>query len=692
MMRSELRARLLVTFRGEAEDLLATIGECLASGGEERARLEAMFRAVHTLKGAARSVGQREFEELCEPVEALLARAMRGEEVATPDLLRELAAARAAMADVLGELGRPAPEPSAPALDERAPAPAPLPANVVQLRLPVERLDVIVRQSEELLLLKLAAEARTDEAFALAAALDEAARLDVGRPGLGRDTGTQRRQIVQTLARQARRLQDGMTQDRHLAAKVVDGLLQELWHLRLVPVQAALGLMEPMVRDLAREEGKQVALEIDDGGLSIDRQVQEAIKPPLIQLLRNAVAHGIERPVDRLTQDKPALGRVRITVRATAESRIRVTVTDDGRGLDLAAIRAAAVAAGVATEEELRGWPVRDVMRLIFGAGLSTRARAGGIATGIAGHGMGMAIVAQRVEAIGGQVEVASEPGQGAEFRLDLPASIATFRGLLVGAGDQDFLLPMEAVLRVRATRPEELELIEGHRTLNAEGEVLPFADLAELLGLEAPRGEGARPVAILEVQDRRLALGLGQVLGEAEALLKEIAPPRPPSPLIGAAGLLGSGRLVLSLRPPALLAAALRLVARAPAAADEAGQRTILVVDDSITTRMMEKNMLEVAGYRVLVAVDGIDALAVLGGERVDLVVSDIDMPRMDGLELTRRIRANERLGELPVVLVTAMETREYKENGIRAGATAYIVKSGFDHVSLLDVIRRNI
>ena len=258
-------------------------------------------------------------------------------------------------------------------------------------------------------------------------------------------------------------------------------------------------------------------------------------------------------------------------------------------------------------------------------------------------------------------------------------------------------MLPIEAVARVIRIAPEEVERIEGRDVVRWEGRPLPVARLSGLLGLSSandPLQPGGKQLCVvIRSGGERVGLLLEEILGDQEALVKELRPPLIRVRNVAAAGLLGTGQAVLILRPTDLIAS-LRVGLRQPAAGAEPTQETrrqaILVVDDSITTRTMEQNLLEASGYRVRVAVDGVEAWTLLKSEDFDLVVSDVAMPRMDGLDLTARIRADRKLADLPVVLVTALESREDKERGIEVGANAYIIKSSFDQSNLLEIIRR--
>jgi two-component system chemotaxis sensor kinase CheA len=333
--------------------------------------------------------------------------------------------------------------------------------------------------------------------------------------------------------------------------------------------------------------------------------------------------------------------------------------------------------------------------------------------TELSGRGLGMAIVREKVENLGGRIAVETSPGAGTTFRITLPLTLATFRGILVSLHDRVFVLPTTAVERVVRLHPESVKSVGARATVTLEDRVIPLVPMQEVLELpaEAPRGSGAKTQAEREVAryvtavvlgngDGRVAFGIDDVLDELEVLLKQLGRPLARVRNVAGATVLGNGRVVPILNPGDLLKSASRggagRAAPSRLPADEAGavadapNRQVLVVDDSITSRMLVKNILESAGYRVTTAIDGVDALTELRAGEFGLLVSDIDMPRLNGLDLTAQVRADARLSELPVVLVTGRESPEDRERGMDVGANAYVVKSSFDQSNLLEVVRR--
>ncbi len=732
----DIKARLLSIFRVEAEEHLQVITANLLAldrelpPAEVRQVVETTFRAVHTLKGAARSVSLMDAEALCQALESILSRVTRGQLALTRPILDQLHEGVDGVARVLagGEpstgvrelvrrLERPAAdplievaEPTQPAQPLEAPPPEPAAPLVVPglpaedtIRVSATKLDAVFLQAEQLLLPKLFLEHAIQDMKALLDALTHC-RMELRRSGSAspRPSGTNGHDAalpasvdseLRALENQARQTLQKLSRRHQTASTLVDGLQDEMRRLRLMPASTILDFFPRMVWDLARQQGKEVEWVVQGAALEVDRRVLEVMKDPLIHLVRNAIDHGMEPPEVRTRAGKPARGKVAVTVAPFEGGRIEIRVEDDGGGIDLARLRAAAVRARVLTPEVAETLADDAALDLIFRSGVSTNP----VITDVSGHGLGLAIVKERIERLKGEIHIETRSGAGTTVRMILPATIVTFHGLLVGAGDQRFLLPADGVERAIRIRQSEVESVEGRQAIRWDGRPLSIARLSGLLGLpekeEKPKAGSDQFCVIVRSGEERLGVLVEEVVGDREVLVREFRPPLVRVRHVAAAGVMGMGQIIMILRPADLLKSA-QLTPRAPVARpapeDRGRQPVILVVDDSITTRTMEKNLLEAEGFQVRVAVDGVEAWTLLKSESFDLVLSDVDMPRMDGFELTARIRADRKLSDLPVVLVTAMESRENKERGIEMGANAYIIKSSFDQSNLMEIIRR--
>lgn len=483
--------------------------------------------------------------------------------------------------------------------------------------------------------------------------------------------------------------------DSRRMAQVTADLEDGVRRTRMLPIATVFDAFPRMVRDLARERDKELRLIVYGGETEVDRSILEQIKAPLMHLLRNSADHGIERPAARQAAGKPREGTITLTA-AQRGGAIQLEIADDGAGIDLARVRASAVRQGHLTSEAIEAMSDREALWLIFRSGLSTSPSV----TDISGRGVGMDVVREHIERMNGMIDVESQPGQGTRFIITLPLTVATTLCLLVRAADQTLALPVTNIVRMLRLGPEQIGRAEGREAIQMNGRPLTLARLADTIELETAAAAQhplttMRPAIVLGSAERRIAFLVDALLGAQEIVIKRL--PRPLNRIRYTAGaaILGTGEVVMVLNIADLLRAAARATARPIAAPAETARRTdragvILVADDSITTRMMEKHILESAGYQVRVAADGMEAWNMLQREGADILVSDVNMPRLDGFGLAEKVRASEQLKRMPIILVTSLDSSADRERGILAGADAYIVKSAFDQDVLLSTIRR--
>jgi two-component system chemotaxis sensor kinase CheA len=478
------------------------------------------------------------------------------------------------------------------------------------------------------------------------------------------------------------------------AGERVDSLLTEIRTALMLPFSTLLELFPRMVRDLAAEEGKEVTWEVRGEDAHIDRRVMEEIKDPLIHIVRNSISHGIETPGEREKRGKPRTGTVSLQVERVDNDKVELTLSDDGAGVDLVQVKTAAVAKGFLTDLDAAALNDRDALRLIYLSGLSTSP----MITDISGRGLGLVIAREKIEAVGGQLSVESKPGTGTIFRIQIPLSLATFRGVLVRSRGQTFVIPTANVDQVFRVDRSMVVLVENRQSIPIGGQAVSLVNLGDVLGLKTvPQeagGEESWPVIVLLVLGTRIAFGIDEVLGEQEVLVKTLGKQLARLRNISGATVLAAGDVVPILNPSDLLKSVSLAAASAPGEdgpeSKEATTRKILVAEDSVTSRMLLKSILESAGFQVTTAVDGVEAFASLRVDEFDLLVSDIDMPRMNGFALCEKVRGFAKTADLPIVLVTSLGSREDREKGIDAGANAYIAKSSFDRSNLLEVVKR--
>jgi two-component system chemotaxis sensor kinase CheA len=727
----EFQQALQATFKVEAAEHVEAIAAGLIGLEKspapevQRELVATVFRAAHSLKGAARAVDHTDVESCCQTIEDLFATWRKKPEGLTREALDAAHRGLDAINSILGRSSAvPVEEPAVVPVESPAmpaPAPAVVPVEPARsgagetVRISVEKLEARLIEAEEMLAAKLTIGQRASDLRDLARRIEAwredwtSARLAAHTlrrnaernrtrvdPDLNRllDFFDRNRDQLKAFEGSVAGLARVAQQDHHEVGKLVDDLLDDSKKLLLLPFATLTVSFPKLVRDLCRDQGKEAELVIRGEAVELDKRVLEEMKDPFIHLLRNCVDHGIERPEERVRLGKPARATLSLSAAPLDGNKVELIVSDDGGGIDPGKVKAAAVKHGHLTAEEADRMSAADALELIFRPEVSTSP----MITKLSGRGLGMTIVRERAEKLGGSVTVESRPGQGTRFRLVLPSLLATFRGILVEVAQQRCVIPTAQVARVGGIRPAEVRTVEGRETVALDGRLLPLVRLSDVLGLLATERDPAAKLdfLVLGTGEQSIAFVVDAVLDEHEVLVKPFRRPLVRVRHFAGATVLGSGRVAPVLHAGDLLHTARGLDGRnlpraaAPVPAKPAAVRSVLVAEDSITSRMLIKGMLESAGYRVTVAADGMEAFTHLRSGGFDLLVSDVEMPRLNGFDLTARIRADRKLAELPVVLVTALETREDRERGIDVGANAYIVKSNLDQSNLLDAVRR--
>ncbi|MBF0135872.1 MAG: response regulator, partial [Magnetococcales bacterium] len=504
-------------------------------------------------------------------------------------------------------------------------------------------------------------------------------------------------EYIQTENRDIKTLAKNMDQHQRILDRMVDEMIEIVKQMLMLPSATLLDLFPRMVREIAHAQGKEVELHLSGGDVEVDRRILEEMKDPLTHMIRNAIDHGIEQPSERLRRAKPRQGTVRLDVVQIESDKIEIRVIDDGQGIPLSRIKESAIQNGLLARDDAQRLADEQTMELIFHSGISSAS----IITDLSGRGLGMAIVKERVEKLGGNLEMANQPGKGLAIHIRLPISLATFRGVLIRSGRHLFVIPSTQVdLVMRITR-DEIKMLENRATISCKGIPLSLVDLDRVMGNAVASPETGKDdkilVAVLAMGERRVGFRIDDLLGEQEVLVKSLGSQLQHVRHLTGATILGSGQVVPILNVHDLLNSAADarsnvLPVMATDNTDKTGstRKSILVVEDSLTSRMLLKNILEAASYTVQTAVDGLDAVTILKTSDVDLVVSDVEMPRMNGFELTETIRADANLASLPVILVTSLSSREDRERGVAAGANAYIVKGNFEQGNLLEIVAR--
>jgi two-component system chemotaxis sensor kinase CheA len=481
---------------------------------------------------------------------------------------------------------------------------------------------------------------------------------------------------VQALIGRSRAAADPRAAARHLeqAERELREIRRDIEQLRLSPAGSLFTPLERTARDAAIAVGKRVGFAGSGAGVRVDAPVLAVLHGALVQLVRNAVAHGIELPGERAARGKPADGRVAIAV-ATRGPRVAITCEDDGRGLDLEAIRGVARGRGVDTDDASR------LFALLLEGGITTSPEV----SELAGRGIGLDVVRDAVSSLGGEVSVRTTAGAGTAITLVVPVSMTGMAIVAAIAGGRAVAIPREAVRRVTRLRAGELVVTGDRVSLALDDTLIPYTDLAGLLG--APRAPGDVAI-VVDGGDGMAAVSVDRVTGVDDAVVRAIPQPARIDPIVWGMALDAEGHPYPVVEPRALVAAARD--ARILAVAAPARPAPILVVDDSLTTRMLEQSILESAGFAVDLATSAEDALVKLGRDAYALVLVDVEMPGMDGFGLVTALRANPALANLPAILVTSRDAPEDRRRGAAVGAQGYMVKSRFDQIELLALIRK--
>lgn len=659
-------------FRVEAKEL----GDELSKGvlrlekGADEALVAKLLRLAHTLKGAARVVKQTAIAEDAHALEDLLQPFRGGGAVSTGVVQKLLARVDAISAQVQaltlpGEPARPRSAAAEPGQTVRADVEevdrvldglSEAHTQLMALRTVSTRLDRAKGISE--LLAEQSARARQPKSSQLAALASELRSLI---SAVSRDLSS----TWEQLDRELRQVRDAGEQ------------------LRLVSASTLFSTLERTARDGALSLGKEVAFSSRGGEVRLDAHVLEAVRGALLQLCRNAVAHGLETPEERRAAKKPPQGQLEVTVTRLGR-RVQFAVLDDGRGVDVAAVRQSARKRGLGGaghEPSTAG----EWLQLLLRGGVSTTEKV----TELSGRGVGLDVVREACEQLKGTVTASTTPGKGTTFVLTVPLSLASLEGLVVEAAEQPATLPLDAVRATLRLSPSEIFKTAASEAITFEHAPIPFVPLSRLLKpgpTQAHRGIWS--AVVVEGRDGRAAIGVDRLLGTGTVVLRPLPEVAEVSAVVAGASVDAEGRARLVLDPDALVAAA-------QSARSEEGEllpskRHLLVIDDSLTTRMLEQSILEAAGYQVDLATSAEEGLVLLKERPYALCLVDVEMPGMDGFTFIERLRADPVLRSLPAILVTSRDASEDLRRGEAVGAQGYVVKGQFDQAQLLARIKQ--
>ena len=483
---------------------------------------------------------------------------------------------------------------------------------------------------------------------------------------------------------------EGYSEEIVLGDRLIHQLQEEILSISLVSLAHVFDGLPRAVRGLSQELGKEIDLVIEGGEIAVDQRIINQIGDPLIHLMRNAIDHGIEPSSQRRACNKPPKGRLRVGA-SQIGNRVLIEIQDDGQGIDFSNIQEEIVKKGLLPREEAVSLTEGELLGFIFKPGFSTQT----IITEVSGRGIGMDVVKRTMEKLNGTITLTTEGGKGTRCTLNLPFYLALIQSLLFIAGESTFAIPLGYIDQVVCLNPDRV--MTSEKSILFQGKIIPAAKLTGLLQMPAIQGNEQKYYAlILKQGDQRVGLLVDKVLEEKDIVIKTLGKYFNTTGEISGVTVLSSGEVALVLNVAVITEAIMqgldRKISREKGEMEEMikGPLSVLLVEDSLIVQDLEKNILQTAGYRVETAKDGLDAIEKLKKQDFDLIITDIEMPRMNGFELITAVRKDDRYGGIPIVIVTTRERKEDKLKGLEIGADAYLLKGGFDQGEFLSVIER--
>ncbi|MEM9136998.1 MAG: hybrid sensor histidine kinase/response regulator [Cyanobacteria bacterium P01_F01_bin.42] len=669
----------------------------------EDGTLDSMDAELEALLGIeSADIEATALEELVEVSLPVDAQSAASEAVAEMDELSALLADPVEVADV-----------QEPSSDDDAPSQAmsqadssPVQADsqyqIESVRVAASQLDYLMNQADELTVTKLGIARRQDDLTDIYRLWEDWSR-ELSLLNISNAEASGQQSLVRSTQERLSQVGEALVKIRHSAANdvarleaVSNSLESGIRNLRLLPLSSIFNVFPRLVRDLSRDQGKQIELVLEGGETLVDKRILEELKDPLTHLIRNAIDHGIEPLDERLAQGKPESATIRLRGFQMGD-RIGIELTDDGQGLDIQKIQRSAMAKGLFSEVELQAMSTAQIQNLIFTPGFSTKKNV----TEISGRGVGLDVVRSNVQKLKGSLEVESIPGKGCQFRLLMNSNLASTHALIVEVRDEVFALPIDSVETLLLLDREELFTFDGQLSIRWQEQPTAVQWLADMLKLEGDTPEcppsssqlGHKiPCVLMKLNGVYLGLLVDQLVDQEHLVLKTNNQFLSQVPNVRGSAILGSGDICIILEPSDLLRSAQGDI---PFAAEfqeilPPEKPQVLLVEDSLVIRTQMMRILSGAGFEVTAAVDGLDGLNKLKAGHYKAIVSDVEMPNMSGLEMTQAIRQSQDYSDLPIVLVTTLADEEDKQRGSDAGASAYLTKGNFDQTLLLDTLRR--
>jgi chemotaxis protein histidine kinase CheA/CheY-like chemotaxis protein len=504
-----------------------------------------------------------------------------------------------------------------------------------------------------------------------------------------RNTVEEQMKAFRSLHQKISGLYSDLKDDVNVQELLNNELQEKALMMRMVPLSVVFDTLYRLPRDLSNTLGKEVDLAIEGGDIELDKKIVEKIADPLVHMLRNSIDHGIETPSERLKAGKPAKGSIRLSASCDAGS-VLIELSDDGAGISLKKIRERALRKKLMEEERLENMSAPELIDLIFHPGFSTS----DIITELSGRGVGLDVVRRNiVEELRGSIVVETSEGRGTSFHIRLPMSLAIMRVLLISVSDKTIAVPVHYISEILSTSEDDLITVVDKKAIRLRSEIIPVMDVSALLNLPPARLNEKNRLLVIVVRlgNEKLGLIADALLDEKDAVIKTFPAHLKNLKLVSGVIIADNNEIINVMHVPAIVESAKRMEGKSSREAfkEEAVPINILVVDDSLNTREIEKGILESYGYRVSVAQDGLDALGKASEFKYDLVITDIEMPHLDGFSLTEKLRNNADYKNTPIIIMTSREKEGDKRRGIKAGADAYIIKGSFDQTNMLETVR---
>ncbi len=732
---------LIAIFKAETEEHLIKLDNGLVElekQPDDTELISRLNREVHTLKGAARVFGFHEIQDIAHRIEdvfeaithkrvtfsslmaetifkgidairIILEKIVQGKEVDTDvsGLCMDFEACMAGKQDMetLREhQGGKAQGECAYAMTQGG-DPSPSVQQDEYIRVPLSRVDKVLYLVGEIVINKMKSSAKIAQAKRLSKLSKEVQKSISGlSEAIKKERSPQKGEVMKWLGQcdaQMEKLREHILKlYDHVSAEafhldpVIDELQMKIKEIKMLPLSTIFEGFPRMVRDIASHQGKKINLVISGAETELDKKVLEGMKTSLIHILRNCIDHGIEEPEIRLSLGKPRDGTIKVSAFHEGDNVV-IKVEDDGRGIDVDQIKQTALKKRLVSSDDLKGMTEREVLNIVFMDGYSTSP----IVTDVSGRGIGLNIVMRDITKLKGRVMLETQKNRETKFTLVLPLTIAIIQVLLVKVQGTLFALPMHSITESVKVNREDVSTIEGRMAFPLREQILPLVRLDTVLGLPPAREEEKKVnqtmlVVMVASLNRRIGFIVDEIVGDEEVFIKSLGKHLGKVKNVSGAIILATGEVAVVLDIEDLMAhSALGLqpvAEKRHAPKVKRKEKRILVVEDAFSTRELEKSILESHGYLVDTAVDGLDALDRLTAHQYDLIVSDLEMPRMDGFELCRTLKKNEGFKDIPFVMLTALQKEEDKRHGMEVGAAAYIVKSAFEQTNLLDTIER--